>query len=211
MAIVLNALFFVVQITPTFFVAYFFTVVALIMFCGGNLYMLNNPKSYPWFTAFPLVIWRYLLMQLALSTIFVLRDNIFPGSFPIGLFLFLHIALLGFFAVFLILMKGGKEIIETKDAEIKQKVSVIRLMQADVESILRKNAEHEKPLRKVIEALKYSDPMNHSAVDFYEQQIQRSIFEMASLNGNDSAKIPEICEKLLNFIADRNSRILIMK
>ena len=87
----------------------------------------------------------------------------------------------------------------------------MRLMQADVESILRNNPEHEKPLRRVIEALKYSDPMSNPSVGFYEEQIQRGISAMTGLDGNEPAKIPEICEKLLIQIADRNSRVKLMK
>ena len=121
MAFVATASIFVVPITITFMVAYFFTMLAIAMFCAGNLYMLANTKSYPWFVAFPKTIWQYLVTQLTLSATFIIREIFFKGLFPIGLFMFLHILLLGIFAVKLILIKSGKEIIETKDAEIKQK------------------------------------------------------------------------------------------
>ena len=211
MIFVATALIFVLPLSATVFVAYFFMMLAIIMFCAGNLYMLSNAKSYPWFAAFPIAIWQYLVAQLTLSAIFVLRAVFFIGIFPIGLFFFLHVLLLGYFAVKLLLIKSGKEIIETKDAEIKQKVSVMRLMQADVESILRSHPEHEKPLRRVIEALKYSDPIGHPSVDFYEEQIHRGITSMMGLFGNEPAKIPEICENLVNQIADRNSRVKLTK
>jgi hypothetical protein len=211
MAFVATALFFVVPISITFLVAYFFTMLAIAMFFGGSLYMLSNPKSYPWLIAFPVTIWRYLFAQLFLSAIFVIRNLFFSGFFHVGWFIFLHILLLGVFTVKLILIKSGKEIIETKDAEVKQKVSIIRLMQADVESILREHPEHEKVLKQVIEALKYSDPMSHPSVAFYEEQIQQGIFSMTGLEGNDPANIPGICEKLLRQIADRNSRVKLMK
>ena len=211
MIFVVTALIFVLPLSITVFVAYFFTMLAIVMFCAGNLYMLSNAKSYPWFAAFPIAIWQYLVAQLILSAVFVLRDVLFIGFFPIGLFFFLHILLLGFFAVKLLLIKSGREIIETKDAEIKQQVSVMRLMQADVESVLRHHPAHEKPLRQVLEALKYSDPMSHPSVGFYEEQIQRSIFSMNAMDGNDPAKIPEICESLLRQIADRNSRVKMLK
>ena len=211
MIFVVTSLIFVLPLSFTVFIAYFFMMLAIVMFGAGSLYMLSNPKSYPWFAAFPIAIWQYLIAQIILSAVFVLRAVFFIDIFPIGLFFFLHVLLLGFFAIKLLLIKGGKEMIETKDAEIKQKVSALRFMQADVESILRNHPEHEKPLRRVIEALRYSDPIGHPSVDFYEEQIHRGITSMMGLIGNEPAKIPEICENLVNQIADRNSRIKLTK
>ena len=211
MAVVASALFFAVPITPTFLIAYMFTILAIGMFCWGSLQLLDETKSYPWFAAFPMRIWQYLLSQLALSVVFVLRENLAYGSFSVGLFFFLHIALLGFFAVSLILMRAGQEIIEERGAEVKHKVSTWRLMQADVESIMRENPEHEIPLRRVLDALKYSDPMSNPTLSIYDEQIQRGILSMTGLDGNEPAKIPEICETLLRQIADRNTRVKIMK
>jgi hypothetical protein len=211
MAVVATALFFVIPVSLTFFVAYFFTLLAIALFFFGSLYMLSNPQSYPWLAAFPMIIWQYLVTQLLLSASFVIRDMFFTGMFPVGLFVFLHILLLGVFSVKLIFVKSGKEIIETKDDEIKQKVNLIRLMQADVESILRGNPEYEKPLKQVIEAIKYSDPMSHSSLGFYDDDIQRLIASMVASDYNDPTDIPKICEKLLRQIADRNSRVRLMK
>ena len=211
MAVVATAMFFVVQITITFIIAYLFTILAISMFCAGNLYMLFNAKRYPWFAAFPITIWQYLLAQLSLSTVFIIREVIFPGAFPINIFIFLHIILLGFFAVLLIVLKGGKEIIESKDIEIEQKVFALRLMQADVEAIMRRNPQHEVILKKVIESLKYSDPMSHPSIEVYDERIQCSILSMADLENDDSNKILKACEELQKQIADRNSRVKLMK
>lgn len=209
--IMATALFFVVPISPTFFIAYGFTMFAICLFAWGSLQLLDSTKSYPWFAAFPMRIWQYLTAQFVLSVAFVLWENLSGRALPLGLFFFLHIVMLGFFAISLVLMKTGQEIIETREAEVKQKVSALRMMQADVESIMRQHPAHEKPLRQVFEALRYSDPMSHPSVGIHEEQIQRSIFSMMGMEGNDPANIPEICEKLLVQIADRNSRVKIMK
>lgn len=210
-AVVATTFLIVVPVTPTILIGYVFTLLAIGLFAWGNLQLLDNTKSYPWFAAFPMRIWQYLLTQLVLSAVFVAREYFFEGAFALGLFFFLHIAILGFFAVSLVLMKAAPEIINTRESEVKQKVSVLRLMQADVESILRDHPEHGEPLRRVLDALKYSDPMSHSSVEIYEEQIQRSIISMTGMDGNDPAKIPEICETLLKQIADRNGRVKLMK
>jgi len=204
-------LFLIPMITLTYLIAYAFTLLAIVMFCMGNLYLLSNKKSFPWFVAFPATIWRYLIAQLVLSVVFILREFLTGSHFPIGVFVFLHLVVLSFFVVFLLLMHGGKEVIEKRDAEVKQKVSTLRLLQADVEAIARQFPQHEEPLQQVVEAIKYSDPMSHPSVGIYEEDIQRSVMSMSRLEGNDTANIPQICETLLKQIADRNSRVKLMK
>jgi len=135
----------------------------------------------------------------------------FISAFPVGLFFFLHVALLAAYSVFLVLMHSGKETIERKDAEIKQKVSILRMMQADIESVRLNHPEHDKIISKVAEALKYSDPMSNPVLSVYEEEIQRSIISLSGIDGNGTTNIPEICEKLLKQIADRNNRVKLMK
>lgn len=211
MAIVATALFFVVPITVTFIISYIFAILGIAMLFFVNLYMLSNPKSYPWVAALPMAILQYMTAQTALSATFVIREIFFVSTFHLGLFVFLHILLLGIFSVRLILLKGGKEIIEGRDSEVKQKVSVMRLMQNDVESVMRQHPQYDKLLKQVVEALRYSDPMSNPSVGIYEEQIQRSIFAMKELESNELAKIPEICESLLRQIAERNNRAKLMK
>ena len=72
MAVMVTALFLVVKITALFVTAYIFALIGITAFCAGNLYMLNSTKSYPWFAAFPMKIWQYLIAELLVSTVFVL-------------------------------------------------------------------------------------------------------------------------------------------
>ena len=59
------------------------------------------------------------------------------------------------------------------------------------------------------DALRYSDPMSHSSLAVYEEQIKREI--MAMDDPEESARIPERCADLLRRIADRNTRVKMMK
>ena len=213
MAIAITAISFLVfDITATLFIAYFFSMIALAMFCFANLHMLQNDKTFPLLVAFPKLIWIYFTSQLAVSIVFLLRENfMLGGAFPVGLFAAIHLGLLAFFAIMLILLKGGTTVIAQKDAEIKQKTQTLQLMRLDVESILAKHPEHAKPLKQVIDAIRYSDPMSNPAVAPYEEQIHRSILSMSGLDGNDPANIPQICESLLKQISERNSRVKFMK
>lgn len=206
LAIVATTVFIVVPTTTILIVAYIFTLIAIAMFTIGMLYMIMSSKSYPWFAAFPLMIKRYLITQLMLSAVFIVAELAFGRSFPTGIFIALHIIVLAVYTIFLLTLLGGKEIIETREAEVKEKVATIRFMQADVESLIRKFPEHNKPLKQVAEAIRYSDPMSHDSLAVYEEQIQRGIALM-----NDGQDIDSRCEELLRLIADRNSRVKVLK
>jgi hypothetical protein len=209
MAVVVTALFLIVKITTIFVTAYIFALIGIATFCAGSIYMLSSPKSYPWFAAFPMRIWQYLIAELVLSTVFVLWENMSDTSLPVQWFILLHIILLAFFSITLILMKSGKEIIDQRGDEVKQKVVALRLLQVDMESLIRKFPKYEKELRKVADALRYSDPMSHPSLTVHEEQIQRGIVTMD--NSEESVRIPERCAELLRQIADRNTKMKMMK
>ena len=206
MTIAVSALFLVVNITPLFIVAYIFALLGIAGLCLGSLYMVVSSRSYPWFAAFPMTIWRYLLTQLILSAAVLIPDNIAGHALSMNWFLLLHIILLAFFAILLVAMKGGKDVIEPRGAEVKEKVSALRFIHADVTSLMQKMPEYEADLKQVAEAIRYSDPMSHSSLALYDEQIQREILAL----GN-SENVPAQCRELLRLIADRNSRVKIMK
>jgi len=107
MAAVATSFFLVVKITPLFMVAYIFTILAIALFCAGNLFLLSNTKSYPWVAALPLTLWRYLILQLVLSSVFIILENAFDYSLSTRWLILLHVVLLGFFSILLIMQKGG--------------------------------------------------------------------------------------------------------
>jgi hypothetical protein len=207
MAVVATSLFLIVKVTPLFVTAYIFALIGIALFCLGTLYLIHSGDSYPWFAAFPLTIKQYLVAQLLLSAIFVVRENVFDASFPLGWFIVMHVALHAFFCIWLLLLHGGKVAIVEREEEVKEKVATLRLMQADAESLLRKFPGHEKDLRPVADALRYSDPMSHASLAPYEERIQRTLLAM----GDEGADIPKMCADLLTQIADRNARVKILK
>ena len=209
MAVVVTAPFLVLKITVLSVTAYIFALIGIALFCKGSLYMLSSLRSYPWFAAFPMRIWQYLITELALSAIFLSAENMFDRSWSPQWFILLHIILLAVCSITLILMKSGKEIIDARQAEVKEKTAALRFVQADVQAVMRKFPEYEKDLRQVADALRYSDPMSHSSLAIYEEQIQREILAMD--NAEESARIPERCAELLRRIADRNTRVKMMK
>lgn len=211
MVVVVSTLFLIVEVTPLFIAAYVFALIGIVGFCIGNIYLFAHKKSYPWFAAFPMTIWQYLIAEVILSAIFIIRENIFNSSISVKIFVAFHVVLMAFFTLFLILLKGGKEMIEERDVQVKEKVGAIRLMQADIESLIYQFPDYAKNLREVADAIRYSDPMSNSALAALDEQIQQGITALAEFDGKDNTRIPKMCAILLRQIADRNARVKLMK
>jgi len=212
MAVVATSLFLVVKITPLYITAYIINLIAVLALCLGTVYMANNMKSYPWFASFPLTIWRYLLTQLTVSAIFVISENLFGYSVNLGIFVVIHIAIIGYFAILLILQKGGKDIIEAVDEKVKAKTVDWRMLQLDMESVKASMPSKAQELQAVIDALRYSLPMSSEAILPYEEKIKDSIVMLEqAANINDEARVSELCVTLLRQIKDRNNRAKITK
>ena len=205
-ALVLTSLFLVVKATALFVLAYAFALGGIALLCAGLFFLLGNIRSYPWVAAFPRILWRYLIWQLFLSTVFVVLDQFAVFSLPWPWFLVFHIVSLGVFGWALVILKSGKEIIEARGEEVKAKVGTLRLMHADVESLARKFPAHEKALKPVADALRYSDPMSHASLAVCEEQIQRGILAL-----DDGGDVASRCADLLRLIADRNARARVLK
>jgi hypothetical protein len=206
LAVALTSLFLIVKVTALFVVAYVFALLAIALFAASGIYLLGNTKAYPWVAAIPQAAGRYLGCQLVLSAVFVIMEQFNVFALPIKWFLFFHTLLLAFFAILLIMLKSGKDIIEQRDEEVKAKVAALRFMVADAESLLRKYPVDESDIKPVVEALRYSDPMSHASLAVYEEQIQRGIMAI-----DGSADTPGQCAELLRLIADRNARAKILK
>ena len=216
MAAVATSFFLVVKITPLFIVAYLFTVLAIALFCVGNLFLLSNTKSYPWIAALPLAIWRYLILQIVLSSVFVILENAFDYSLSARWLILLHVILLGYFSILLTMQKGGIEIIEkiaeTREAEIKTKVSVIRLMQADVESLIKKFPAYTKDLCQVADTMRYSDPMSSPPLAEIENKIEARLAALSeTVEKADGSAVKALCNELQQLLVERNLKCKISK
>ncbi|MCL2018152.1 MAG: hypothetical protein FWG70_00195 [Oscillospiraceae bacterium] len=212
MVVTASAFFLVVKVTPLFITAYIITLIGIAMLCFGNLYLLTAAKSYPWVAAIPVTIWRYLMTQLTVSAIFVIRENIFDSSISIAWFILIHIVLLSFFSVLLILQKGGKDIIEDVDEKVQEKYIDFRSIQLDVESVKERVPNQAEEIKAVADALRYSTPLCHASVVPLEDKIKDSVvmLEQAADN-NDTEKISELCVTLLRYIKDRNNKVKLIK
>jgi len=212
LAAVVSGLFFVLEATPLFVAAYVFAIIGIALFCFGTLYLFSNMRSYPWFASYPITIGVYLACQIVFSCVFVVREIAAGEAFSLEWFIFLHGVLLAFVVLRLILLRGGKAIIEKRDEEVRGKVTWLRVLQADLEAVREQVPAHAREIQALIDDLRYSDPMSPSSLAQYEDEISESALLLKqAADQHDSEKISVLCAALRRQLRDRNTRVKAMK
>ncbi|MDR1581152.1 MAG: hypothetical protein LBS35_12410 [Synergistaceae bacterium] len=209
---VASLLFLVVRITPLFLIAYAFALFGIGGFWLSSVYLFENMGDYPWLAAFPVALLRYLAIEVLFSAVFVILEQLPVFRLPPVWFFLIHVVIAAYFAVNLILLKGGKEIIERRDEVVREKTRTLAFLLADVSAILERTPEMAKDIRPVADALRYSDPMSHPSLERYENDIKDSVILLEqAASEKDAEKASTLCVTLLRQIKDRNNRVKLIK
>ena len=89
----------------------------------------------------------------------------------------------------------------------------IKLLTVDAEGLLNKSGtpEVKTAVKKVYEAIRYSDPMSNDALFDLESQIAVNFNEFAEAVAGDAGSIIGLADELVELIGDRNKKCKILK
>ena len=110
--------------------------------------------------------------------------------------------------------KMATELVSAVDEKIKTATAFIYEIRVDGEALLSraKSDEARNACKKVSDALKYSDPMSHDALETVENNIRIHFSAFASaVSANDADAIAEEANELLSFINERNAKCKLYK
>jgi hypothetical protein len=200
------------EVTTLFLIAYGFTLLGIAAFWWSGMSLVGNAERYPWGMAFPATVCRYLIVEVVFSAVFVLLEQLSLFRLPVTWFSLIHAVILAFFTIRLVLLKSGGEIIERRGAVIRENVSALSFLRADVSAILEKMPGMARDIQPVADALRYSDPMSHPSLAPYENAIKDGVIQLEqAASQNDTEKISSLCVTLLRQIKDRNNRLKLVK
>ena len=211
LAVLFTLAFLMLDKTSITITAYIVGILGSGLFCVGNMYFINVKTGYPWISAIPMTLWRYIITSTLLSGVFVIGEKLIPTfRIPFLLLLIGHIIIFAFFFVMLTLMHTGKEYVENVDNKVAAKRQFIKELSLNLASI-KENAPDEvkKDIQTVIDAVRYSDPMSNDTVAMVEDEIQDNVTRLGQQT--DSEEIRELCITLIKQIKDRNNRVRGMK
>ena len=202
--------------TPTFWGAYAFGMIAILLQIGIVLLAANGAETLrKKVYAFP--VFRmgiiYLAVQLGVSLVFSVIAN-FAENFPGWIIYVVSVIVLGVFIILVLLTDTAKEeIIKLEEEEERQTVQV-KTFRINIDSIMRRadDKELQKALEKLSDTAKYSDPVSCEELYAIESEITDKIGELGSLvraGENDEAKT--LTEQIIDLFEDRNAQCKVYK
>jgi len=215
--VVFNVVVFTIPFSKSggFWTSYGFSMFALLLTTAVCLYAFDREGLRSKVYGVPLfsVAWRYLIIQLSVGVLELVAFQFIP-SIPFQIGIALNTILLGVCLIGLITVEAAKEEIERIDEKIKGKVFYIKSLQVDVEGLLGKVPDDslKKPLKDLVETIRYSDPMSSPQLAAIENKIEAKASALAEAVDNANGEsVKALCNELQHLFAERNKKCKILK
>ena len=207
---ILTILLFLLRRTNLLITAYLWSVFAMIVFAislgfwakGVNIkYILN--------AAFPIMIKGYL----AIAVIAVLLEICKITSMHCGWFSLIEFIVLAFFTWKILALDTGREVINNVEQNIKLQTVSWKIVAFELASVANRATINDKDtIRKVADAARFADPMEHPAVNNEVNSIKELVAKLnEAVNSGNSTEIPALCTNIELLIKERAAKLLILK
>lgn len=227
-AILLSLLFIVIQpITALFLISYLFALIGLAILCGVLWLLFDEKKSYPWIAALPKAVLSYLAVSFTISVVVVLLEQLSkwnettssPGIAGVfqrapGWYFGIHAGLLLLLIIGIVILRGGQNYIEARDQVVKKKVFELGQLNEDLQTLLSKANDEgvRNELGKLIDAVRYSDPMSADQLLPLEEKIKVAVQELsAAMNSADIQKQSLLLQEVSHLLEERNRKCKLFK
>lgn len=192
--------------TAVFAVSYLFTTIAIlaqIYVIRTAFYRGEGVKSK--FYGFPIaklgVI--YLAVQLIAGLVFMALGLIVPVWLPLAL----YVVLLGVAAAGFVAADAARDEVVRQEVKLEKDVSRIREFQAKGRALVALNqvSEAARPLEKLAENLRFSDPVSSEALTEIEDQLAECLTQLQeAVSAQKTEQILSVCQEAEHILAERN-------
>lgn len=192
--------------TAVFAVSYLFTMIAIlaqIYVIRTAFYRGEGVKSK--FYGFPIaklgVI--YLAVQLIAGLVFMALGLIVPVWLPLAL----YVVLLGIAAAGFVAADAARDEVVRQEVKLEKDVSRMREFQAKGRALvaLNKVSEAARPLEKLAEDLRFSDPVSSEALTEIEDQLAECLAQLQeAVSAQKTEQILSVCQEAEHILAERN-------
>lgn len=193
-----------------FWAGYIFITIAFIGQLVCAYIALKTDDKTKLFYNIPIIRVSYtgLILTLVLGTLCMAIPNL-----PNWVGIIVCLLILAFTAIAVIKAKTASDVVENIDAKVKAKTLFVKSLTVDTESLLASatTADAKDACKKVLEAIRYSDPMSNDALAGIESQIAVKFKELSNavIGGADS--IDNLADELVVLIGDRNKKCKALK
>ena len=192
--------------TAVFAVSYLFTMIAIlaqIYVIRTAFYRGEGVKSK--FYGFPIaklgVI--YLAVQLIAGLVFMALGLIVPVWLPLAL----YVVLLGVAAAGFVAADAARDEVVRQEVKLEKDVSRMREFQAKGRALVALNqvSEAARPLEKLAENLRFSDPVSSEALTEIEDQLAECLAQLQeAVSAQKTEQILSVCQEAEHILAERN-------
>lgn len=192
--------------TAVFAVSYLFTMIAIlaqIYVIRTAFYRGEGVKSK--FYGFPIaklgVI--YLAVQLIAGLVFMALGLIVPVWLPLAL----YVVLLGIAAAGFVAADAVRDEVVRQEIKLEKDVSRMREFQAKGRALVTLNqvSEAARPLEKLAENLRFSDPVSSEALTEIEDQLAECLAQLQeAVSAQKTEQILSVCQEAEHILAERN-------
>ena len=192
--------------TAVFAVSYLFTTIAIlaqIYVIRTAFYRGEGVKSK--FYGFPIaklgVI--YLAVQLIAGLVFMALGLIVPVWLPLAL----YVVLLGVAAAGFVAADAARDEVVRQEVKLEKDVSRMRAFQAEGRALVTLNQvpEAARPLEKLAENLRFSDPVSSEALTEIEDQLAECLTQLQeAVSAQKTEQILSVCQEAEHILAERN-------
>ena len=192
--------------TAVFAVSYLFTTIAIlaqIYVIRTAFYRGEGVKSK--FYGFPIaklgVI--YLAVQLIAGLVFMALGLIVPVWLPLAL----YVVLLGVAAAGFVAADAARDEVVRQEVKLEKDVSRMREFQAKGRALVALNQvpEAARPLEKLAEDLRFSDPVSSEALTEIEDQLAECLAQLQeAVSAQKTEQILSVCQEAERILAERN-------
>ena len=214
MAVVATVLLIAIPSSANLYVAYVFCLLGIAAFVAGVF--AADDKDFPstyaveWQTAW------FLPASLAVSAVVLLLQGFEVYTLPTIWHVIVQLIMLAVVGGRVVAVYIGKEYIQKVEGKVAANTGRWQSLTADVNALQSKadklpeeqRSAAKQAIKKVAEALRYSDPMSSEAVLALEAEIADGVHDLPSAVAPDKlAELTDMCDELCAKIRERNERL----
>lgn len=151
----------------------------------------------------------YLILQSIWGIVCLFVPTITPKFAVV-----VSVMLLGFYLISVILAMLGRDTVQKIDDKIKAKSLFIKSLIVDMEVLTAQtdNSKIKPILEKLLETVKYSDPMSHEGLTEVEEKITNKYSELEVATKNtETTAVQAVCKDMDALFAERNKKCKLLK
>lgn len=197
--------------TDSFWIGYAFITVMLIgqLVCAAMVFNKDELKNAFYNISLLKIGYSGLIFSIVIGSICMIFSFL-----PYWVGIVLCAVTLVFNVLCVLRAKTAADTVSEIDDKVKVKTFFIKSLTVDAESLMARADDEaiKAECKKVVEALRYSDPMSNDALSSAEGQITIKFASLSEAVGEkDNEKVSSIAKELLILIDDRNKKCKLLK